>query len=89
MKSEIRTVFFAALIDTAVTLLLFIAVKAWMRPPLEEILGVAILLLPVVLPFALWPFVRLWTKLSIGAVSLLLSIVGMFAIALALFGDSL
>lgn len=89
MQLAVRPILYAVLLNTLIALLLFMAVKSWVRPPLEEALSVAILLVPTALHFLLWPSLRFGVKLGISAVSLTLSIVGMFAVALALFGDAL
>jgi len=89
MNFEVRPFLYAVLLNTAMALLLFMAAKAWLRPPLEEVLGVAALLVPIALHFVLWPHLRLGMKLGISASSLVLSICGMFAVALIVFGDAL
>lgn len=78
----------AIALNVAAALLLFLVVKQYCRPPLEEWLGLGVWLIP---GFAHFLYLRdsgLIYKLLVSAVSVLLTALGALSIALVVFGDA-
>ena len=75
--------------NVTTALLAFVLVKRFCRPPWEEWLGVALLLIPALAHFIYLRAMGLPSKVLISIVGIVLTLTGSLAIALTVFGDAL
>lgn len=87
-SDNIRTMAIAILVNVIVTMILFVLVKAFLGPPLESLIGIAIWLIPVIAHFFYLHSVSILQKFTVSIVGTILALIGAFAIAVGIFGDA-